>query len=77
MSKAAVTGESGTNCITGVGVGPTEGGGRLFSVCATVMATALLTAAIWSAVKVVAESEEDGSADCSGRALLLACQVDS
>ena len=63
------------NCIARVGIGHAEGGGRLFSVRATAVATALLIAAIWSAVKVAAEPEEDGSAIWSGRALLLACRV--
>ena len=35
------------------------------------MATAVLKAAIWSAVKVVAEPKEDGSAIWSRRALYL------
>ena len=75
LAKAAVAGGSGTNCIAGVGVGHAEERGRLFSICATAVATALLIAATWSAVKFIAEFDEDGSAIWSGRALLLACLV--
>ena len=75
MATAAVTGGSGTNCIAGVGVQDTEGGGRLVSVCETAVATALLISAIWSAVKVVAELEEDVPAIWSRRVFLLACRV--
>ena len=75
VAKAAVAGGSGTKCIAGVDVGHVEEGGRLFSVCATAVATPLLIAAIWSAVKFVTVLDEDGSAIWSGRALLLACLV--
>ena len=77
VAKAAVTGGSRTKCIAGVGVGHAEGRGRLVSVCATAVAATLLIAVIWSVVKLVAEPEEDWSAGWSGRALLLACRVNS
>lgn len=75
VATAAVTGGSGTNCIAGVGVEDTEGGGRWVSACETAVATALLISAIWSAVKVVAELEEDVPATWSRRVFLLACRV--
>ena len=52
-----------------------EGGVRLVSVCETAVATTLLISAIWSAVKVVAELEEDVPAIWSRRVFLLACRV--
>ena len=70
VAKAAVPRGSGTNCIAGVGVGHAEERGRLFSVCATAVATALLIAAIWLVVKFTAEFDEDGSAIWSGFAFL-------